>query len=201
MGKGPRPGGHFLRVFGAIPQLVLVFGLSALGSFSGCLNVVLQTAPEWKDGSPMMLMMRVCWPQEAPMMLMMRACWLGLGSKRHPMMFPMCACWLRAGPTIFPTMLMIMIALQETADIRMPTRHGWFQLLFEEVGAEPHAHTLLLGLCRPHGNLMSVARSSRTTSASGPVLSFLVRLSRAIKNFDVCMSGCVCVQSHGKTDI
>ena len=44
------------------------------------------------------------------------------------MMFAMCACWLREGPTIFPTMLRIMIALQETADIRMPTRHGWFQL-------------------------------------------------------------------------
>ena len=66
MGKGPRPGGHFLRVFGAIPQLVLVFGWFPLGSFLGCLNVVLQTAPEWKNGSPMMLMMRVCWPQEAP---------------------------------------------------------------------------------------------------------------------------------------
>ena len=63
------------------------------------------------------------------------------------MMFAMWACWLREGPTIFPTMLMIMIALQETADIRMPTRHGWFQLLFEEVGAELHAHTLLLGSC------------------------------------------------------
>ncbi|CAE7762675.1 trxA [Symbiodinium sp. CCMP2592] len=31
-----------------------------------CLNVVLRTASEWKNGSPMMLMMRVCWPQEAP---------------------------------------------------------------------------------------------------------------------------------------
>ena len=27
--------------------------------------MVLQTAPEWRNGSPMMLMMRVCWPQEA----------------------------------------------------------------------------------------------------------------------------------------
>ena len=117
-------------------------------------------------------------------------------------MFPMCACWLRAGPTICPTMFRILLALQETANHRMPIRHWWFQLLFEEVGAELHVHALLLGLCRLHGNLLAAARSSRTTSASGPVLSFLVRLSRAIAEIEmyVCMSGCLCVQSHRLAD-
>ena len=38
-------------------------------------------------------------------------------------------------------MFRILLALQETANHRMPTRHWWFQLLFEEVGAELHAHS------------------------------------------------------------
>ena len=109
-------------------------------------------------------------------------------------MFPMCACWLRAGPTICPTMLRIMLALQETANIRMPTRHWWFQLLFEEVGAELHAHALLLGLCAYtetcwrrlglHGLLLPLVLSSAFSSA-------LAEPSQRSKCMFVCLGVCV----------
>ena len=60
--------------FGPVSEpghLELDLARGATGSFMGCLIVAFQTAPEWRNEPPMMLMMLSCRP--------IWACWLGLG--------------------------------------------------------------------------------------------------------------------------